>query len=250
MNASHFRLASIPLLLALVWVTLTSTKFVSPLFLPTLPDVGRAFGVALTDGTLLVDASVTLGRMVAGFSIAILIGTPVGLLMGTSKKIYEAVEFVVDFFRSIPTTALFPLFLLTFGIGDTAKIAVVAWGTGLIVIVNAMHGVHQAKELRLRAARVMNVKGFDLFRRVVFPEALPQLMTGYRVALSLALVIVVVTEMFIGTVHGLGHRIIDAQLVYRTADMYMAIFVTGWIGFGLNKGLGILERRFVHWQGK
>lgn len=250
MNPRHVRVVALPVALVAAWFAIAQFRLVSPLFVPTVPATIVAFFDAIGDGTLALDVIATLGRMVAGFAIAVLVGTPIGLLMGMSKKTYEALEFVVDFFRSIPTTALFPLFLLAFGIGDVAKVAVVVWGTGLIIVVNAMHGVHQAKELRLRAARVMRVRGPDLFRRVVFPEALPQLMAGYRVALSLALVIVVVTEMFLGTTHGLGRRIMDAELVYRTADMYMGILVTGMIGFGLNWLLGLAEKRFVHWRGK
>lgn len=250
MNPSRVRVVALPVALIAAWFLVAQFRIVSPLFVPTVPATVAALFEGLRDGTLALDVVATLGRMVVGFAIAVLVGTPIGLLMGMSKKTYEALEFVVDFFRSIPTTALFPLFLLAFGIGDVAKVAVVVWGTGLIIVVNAMHGVHQAKELRLRAARVMRVRGLALFRRVVFPEALPQLMAGYRVALSLALVIVVVTEMFLGTTHGLGRRIMDAELVYRTADMYMGILVTGMVGFGLNRLLGMAEKRFVHWRGK
>ncbi len=245
MSTNRLRIVALPLALVAIWFAATSLGLVSPLFVPTVPATLRAFVEAVGDASLASDVSATLGRMAVGFSIAVLVGTPVGLLMGMSKKIYDALDFLVDFFRSIPTTALFPLFLLAFGIGDAAKAAVVAWGTGLIIIVSAMHGVRQANPLRLRVARVMRVRGLDLFFRVVLREALPSLTSGYRVALSLALVIVVVTEMFLGTSHGLGRRIMDAQLVYQTADMYMAILVTGAVGFALNKLLARVERRIV-----
>jgi NitT/TauT family transport system permease protein len=96
----------------------------------------------------------------------------------------------------------------------------------------------------------MKVKGFELFRKVIFSEALPQIFSGLRVAISLSLIIVIVTEMFIGTNAGLGKRIIDAQLVYQTASMYAAILMTGLIGFVLNKAMMALENKVVHWKGK
>jgi NitT/TauT family transport system permease protein len=199
---------------------------------------------------MLNDIGHTLYRVLVGFAVAAIIGVPLGLLMGYSSKIYNALEFTVEFFRGIPTTALFPLFLLVFGIGDQAKFAVTAWGAGLVILINSMYGVHLGKELRVRVAKTMKVKGFELFRKVIFPEALPQIFSGFRVAISLSLIIVIVTEMFIGTEAGLGKRIIDAQLVYQTADMYAAILMTGVIGFVLNKIMMFIENRVVHWKGK
>ncbi|MFZ2299684.1 MAG: ABC transporter permease subunit [Candidatus Moraniibacteriota bacterium] len=199
---------------------------------------------------MLSDIWHTLYRVLIGFGIAIIIGVPLGLLMGFSSKVYNALEFTVEFFRGIPTTALFPLFLLVFGIGDEAKFAVTAWGAGLVILINSMYGVHLGKELRVRVAKTMKIKGLKLFGKVVFPEALPQIFSGFRVAISLSLVLVVVTEMFIGTEAGLGKRIINAQLVYQTADMYAAIIMTGVIGFILNKIMMFTENRVVHWKGK
>jgi NitT/TauT family transport system permease protein len=114
--------------------------------------------------------------------------------MGYSSKIYNALEFTVEFFRGIPTTALFPLFLLIFGIGDEAKFAVTAWGAGLVILINSMYGVHLGKELRVRVAKTMKVKGLELFRKVIFPEALPQIFSGFRVAISLVLTQVLAKE--------------------------------------------------------
>jgi NitT/TauT family transport system permease protein len=202
------------------------------------------------NGSILSDIWHTLYRVIIGFGIAAIVGVPLGLLMGYSSKIYNALEFTVEFFRGIPTTALFPLFLLVFGIGDEAKFAVTAWGAGLVILINSMYGVHLGKELRVRVAKTMKIRGFQLFSKVIFPEALPQIFSGFRVAISLSLVLVVVTEMFIGTNAGLGKRILDAQLVYQTADMYAAIIMTGAIGFILNKLMMFVENRVVHWKGK
>jgi ABC-type nitrate/sulfonate/bicarbonate transport system permease component len=240
----------IPVVLILIWCIFTYGKVVSPLFLPTPGEVYNHLIVLFTKKRLLTDIVYTLYRVIVGFLIAVIIGVPVGLLMGYSTKVYKSLEFVIEFFRSIPATALFPLFLLLFGIGDSSKIALTAWGAGLIIIVNSMYGVHLGRELRIKAARTMKIGGFMLLRKVIFPEALPQIFSGFRVALSISLVIVVVAEMFIGTTLGLGNRIIDAQLVYRIPDMYAVILITGIIGFILNKLIIVLERNVVHWKGK
>lgn len=239
-----------PVIIVAIWFAITSFDLVSPLFISSPIEVIKQLTYLFVNDKLLVDVHYTLYRVLVGFIIAIIVGTPIGLVMGYSKRVYHSLEFVVEFFRSIPVTALFPLFLIVFGIGDEAKIAVTVWGAGLIIIINSMYGVHLGRELRIRAAKTMKVSGFQLFSKVIFPEALPQIMSGYRVALSISLVIVVVTEMFIGTNYGLGHRIIDAQLVYKIPDMYGAILLTGALGYLLNKILILIEKKVVHWKGK
>lgn len=250
MKIKRFYYILIPVILLCLWQVISYFGLVSPLFLPRPLDVLIQLFNSIRGGTMLSDIWHTLYRVLIGFGIATIVGVPLGLLMGFSNKIYNALEFTVEFFRGIPTTALFPLFLLVFGIGDEAKFAVTAWGAGLVILINSMYGVHLSKELRVRVAKTMKIKDLELFSKVIFPEALPQIFSGFRVAISLSLVLVVVTEMFIGTEAGLGKRIIDAQLVYQTADMYAAIIMTGSIGLILNKIMMFVENRVVHWKGK
>jgi len=237
----------IPLIILLSWTIISSLKLISPLFIPSPSDVFFETINLFTIGKILVDIYHTLYRAFFGFILACLIGIPIGLIMGYYDKIYSSLEFVVEFFRSIPSTALFPLFLLFFGIGDESKIALTAWTASLVLIIHSMYGVHLGKKLRIKAAKTMNIRGAKLFQKIIFPEALPQIFGGMRVALSLSLVIVVVTEMFIGTNFGLGFRIINAQLVYKIPEMYSIIILTGIIGFLLNKSLLLIEKRIIHW---
>ncbi len=250
MKSKRFYYFLIPIIIICLWQFVSYFKFASPLFVPQPLDVLINLLNSMSSGTMLNDIGHTLYRVLVGFGIAVVVGVPLGLLMGYSSKIYNALEFTVEFFRGIPTTALFPLFLLIFGIGDQAKFAVTAWGAGLVILINSMYGVHLGKELRIRVAKTMKIKSFQLFSKVIFPEALPQIFSGFRVAISLSLVLVIVTEMFIGTDAGLGKRIIDAQLVYQTSTMYAAIIMTGIIGFLLNKITMFFENRIVHWKGK
>lgn len=239
-----------PIIILLAWAIFANLKLISPLFLPTPQAVFLETISLFASGVIVLDILFTLYRTFLGFSIACLIGIPLGLIMGYYNRIYYSLEFIVEFFRSIPATALFPLFLLFFGIGDQSKIALTAWTAGLVLIINSMYGVHLGKELRIKAAKTMKMEGFVLFKKIIFPEALPQIFNGIRIAVSLSLVIVVVTEMFIGTNFGLGHRIIDAQLVYKIPEMYAIIFITGILGFLMNKGVICIEKRVVHWKGK
>jgi len=240
----------VPFIILVIWAFFSNLKLISPLFLSTPQAVFLKIINLFSSGAILPDILFTFYRTLLGFIIACLIGIPLGLLMGYSNKIYYSLEFIVEFFRSIPATALFPLFLLFFGIGDQSKIALTAWAAGLVLIINSMYGVHLGKELRIKSAKTMRISGFSLFQKIIFPEALPQIFSGMRIAISLSLVIVVVTEMFIGTNFGLGHRIIDAQLVYRIPEMYATIFIVGVLGFLINKGFIYSEKKVVHWKGK
>ncbi len=240
----------VPVALLVAWYLLALFKVITPLLLPSPVTVFLKMISLLSTGEILPDIGFTLYRALVGFILACIIGIPLGLVMGYSNKIYSSFEFIVEFFRSIPATALFPLFILAFGVGDESKIAITAWSAGLVMVINSMYGVHLSKELRLKAARTFKIDNWTLFRKIIFPEALPQIFTGIRVAISLALVVVVVTEMFIGTLVGLGYRIINAQLVYNGPEMYAAILIAGVVGFALNKGFMYLERKVVHWKGK
>ncbi len=240
----------IPLILLVIWWIFSNLKLVSPLFLPTPQSVFYEIFRLFSTGEILPDLAFTFYRAFLGFIFACLIGIPIGLLMGYSDKIYHSLEFVVEFFRSIPATALFPFFLLFFGIGDQSKIALAAWAAGLVLIINSMYGVRLGKELRIKSAKTMRITGFNLFKKIIFPEALPYIFSGMRIALSLSLVIVIITEMFIGTNFGLGNMIIEAQLVYRISEMYAGIIILGVLGFLINKFFIFTENKIVHWKGK
>ena len=243
-----------PIAILVLWQIASLLNIVNPLFLPTPYETALKLVELLASAeagvTIWPDIFATLYRMLVSFALAAIIGIPLGLVMGYSDKIYYSLEFFVDFFRSLPATAMFPLFMLFFGIGDESKIAVTAFACALIIVVNTMYGVHHASKLRIMAAKIMKAGTTKLFTKVIFPDALPGTFAGMRIAVSLALIIIIVTEMFIGTNFGLGRRIIDAQLVYRIPEMYAAIIIAGVLGFIVNTAFVLIEKRIVHWTGK
>jgi NitT/TauT family transport system permease protein len=193
---------------------------------------------------------VTLERTLVAFAIATAIGMPLGIALGSNERAYRSVEFVIDFFRSTPASALIPLFLLIFGISNVNKVAIAAFGAFLIVIFNCAYGVINARKQRVAAAKVMGASRWQIFKDVLFWESLQPSFVGLRSAVSMALVIVVVAEMFIGSENGLGHKIIDAQQVMNVRVMYAAIMAAGILGYALNVLFLALEKRVVHWSGR
>lgn len=239
-----------PLALFLIWWATFELKLVTPRLLPSPVGTVESLVQSLFDGSMLVDFGYTVTRTFYAFAIASLLGIPLGIVAGADARIYASLEFLVDFFRSTPATAMFPLFLLIFGLGDVSKVAVAAFAAFLIVFFNVAYGVMNARQTRMLAAKVMGASRFQVFRDVLFFEALPQTFIGLRTAVSLALVVIIVAEMFIGSDNGLGHRIIDMQIVFNLKQMYATILMTGVLGYGLNLLFLLTERKLVHWAGR
>jgi NitT/TauT family transport system permease protein len=238
------------LLLFALWQLLISAQFVKPVLLPppgaTLAHMASVFA----SGAIFGDLWATIFRTLCSFGIATVIGVPLGVMLGSSEAAYRSVEFLIDFFRSTPSSALIPLFLLIFGVSDINKVAIAAFGAWLIVLFNSAYGVINARKQRVMAARVMGASRWQIFKDVLIWESLQPTFVGLRSAVSMALVIVIVAEMFIGSDTGLGHRIIDAQQVLNVKSMYAAILAAGALGYALNILFLIAERRIVHWSGR
>ncbi|MDQ0042878.1 ABC transporter permease [Variovorax boronicumulans] len=239
-----------PVVLFIAWDLVVRLGFIKPILLPSPADTIAALITGLAGGPLLTDFAMTVWRTLQAFVIAAVVGVPLGVLLGSNEKAYRSVEFLIDFFRSTPSSALIPLFLLIFGVSDVNKIAIAAFGALLIVVFNSAYGVINARKQRVMAAKVMGASRWQVFKDVLIWESLQPSFVGLRSAVSMALVIVIVAEMFIGSDTGLGHRIIDAQQVLNVKSMYAAILAAGALGYALNILFLVAERRIVHWSGR
>jgi ABC-type nitrate/sulfonate/bicarbonate transport system permease component len=239
-----------PIVLFIVWDLVVRLGFIKAILLPPPLDALGALITGLAGGPLLTDFAVTVWRTVQAFLIAAAVGMPLGVLLGSSEKAYRSVEFLIDFFRSTPSSALIPLFLMIFGVSDVNKVAIAAFGALLIVVFNSAYGVINARKQRVMAAKVMGATRWQVFKDVLIWESLQPSFVGLRSAVSMALVIVIVAEMFIGADSGLGNRIINSQQVMNVKDMYASILAAGALGYALNVLFLLLERRIVHWSGR
>jgi ABC-type nitrate/sulfonate/bicarbonate transport system permease component len=239
-----------PVVLFIVWDLVVRLGFIKAILLPPPADTVAALITGLAGGSLLGDFIVTVWRTVQAFLVAAIVGVPLGVLLGSNEKAYRSVEFLIDFFRSTPSSALIPLFLMIFGVSDVNKVAIAAFGALLIVVFNSAYGVMNARKQRVMAAKVMGASRWQIFRDVLVWESLQPSFVGLRSAVSMALVIVIVAEMFIGSDSGLGHRIINSQQVMNVRDMYASILAAGALGYALNILFLVAERRIVHWSGR
>ena len=239
-----------PVVLFIIWDLAVRLGFIKAILLPPPIDALGALLSGLAGGPLLKDFAVTVWRTVQAFMIAAAVGMPLGVLLGSNEKAYRSVEFLIDFFRSTPSSALIPLFLMIFGVSDINKVAIAAFGALLIVVFNSAYGVINARKQRVMAAKVMGASRWQVFKDVLIWESLQPSFVGLRSAVSMALVIVIVAEMFIGSDSGLGHRIINAQQVMNVKDMYASILSAGALGYALNILFLVGERKIVHWSGR
>jgi len=239
-----------PVVLFILWDLVVRTGMIKALLLPPPLDALGTLITGLWGGPLLKDFGVTVLRTLEAFLIAAAIGMPLGVLLGSNEKAYRSVEFLIDFFRSTPSSALIPLFLMIFGVSDINKVAIAAFGAFLIVVFNSAYGVINARKQRVMAAKVMGATRWQVFKDVLVWESLQPSFVGLRSAVSMALVIVIVAEMFIGADSGLGNRIINSQQVMNVRDMYASILAAGALGYALNILFLVLERKIVHWSGR
>jgi NitT/TauT family transport system permease protein len=239
-----------PLFLLGVWGLVTQLDLISPLLLPAPHHVFEKAAALFIGGVILPDIYYTLYRAAGGYAIGIVLGTILGITTGLVASIHRSLEFVIDFGRSIPVITLYPLFMILFGIGDLSRMTTAAYPVMMIVLINTLYGVRNVKPVRKEVAKTKRLSLWRTLHWVIFPEALPQIVVGYRVSLSWAYLLAIVTEMFVGTYAGLGSRVSDAYVSYEVAELYATILTAGTVGYLLNKGFVLIEKRVIHWSDK
>lgn len=235
----------IPILLA-AWIAASWAGVNNPLVLPSVKAVGSSLMTQLSQLGLWHDTAMTSLRACVGLALSALVGIPVGLLLGYFPKVYRHVSLPLDIVRSIPSATLFPVFILAFGIGDLAKVAVVFYGCFFIMIMAAVYGGrgNPDRQRRIRTLVSLRASRLQIFRFVVLPDAMGNILAGLRISTSIAFVLVVVTEMFLGSNDGLGKRIYDYYLAYRIPDLYATLLMLGLLGYVANTSIERIERKY------
>lgn len=237
-----------PLVMLGIWHLASSLELVSPALLPSVGKVFRALFNLIITGSVFPDFGMTVLRMGAGLGLASIVGVSLGLAMGTFRPLYHATIPAVDFFRSVPVTTLYPLFVLGLGVSHASKIGMVFTAAVFVIALNSAYGVFQANKIRAQMAQLYGASPLQVFRWVVFFDALPQTMIGLRIAISYALIVEILCEMFMGSQLGLGQRVIEAFTTYAIDQLLALVLFTGTFGFLLNRLFVLIERKVVPWS--
>lgn len=207
----------------------------------------RVFAV-VTSGKLLAPLARTMYLLVVAYAIGCLLGIALGVLMGRFRPVHGLLEPLVEVLRPLPKPALLPPLMLFLGLGDTMKITAVSLGVFFPVLINTIQGVRGVDPVMVDAARTFQHSRAALLWKVVLPSAMPLVLSGMRIALGIALVLVVIAEMMAGT-GGIGYLIIDLQRSFRIVDMYAWVVILAVLGYALNEVFVRIERRAIHWSG-
>jgi ABC-type nitrate/sulfonate/bicarbonate transport system permease component len=230
-----------------VWVILSETGMVNRVLVPSPADVVRAAVAAVRDGSLLRNTTASLLRVLEGFALAMAIAVPLGVLMGVSSTLRGLVEPLIELLRPVPPIAFIPLAILWFGIGEISKVTIIAYGAFFPIFVNTMAGFRDVDRVHIRAAQALGAGRYEIFRDVVLPSAFPQMVTGARLGMGLAFIVLVAAEL-VAASEGLGYLINDARFSFRTDQIFVGMITIGVLGLVLNKGLLEAERRLLRWK--
>jgi ABC-type nitrate/sulfonate/bicarbonate transport system permease component len=231
----------------LVWQVATSLGWFNPVLLPSPLEIAHAFVSAASDGTLERDVAASLIRVVEGFLLAFVIAVPIGVAMGLSRTIGGLLDPPLELLRPIPPIAVIPLAILWFGIGELSKVWVIAYGAFFPILLNTMAGFREVERAHVRAAQALGAKRYHIFRDVVLRSALPFVVVGARLGMSMAFIVLVAAEL-IASSSGLGYMISDARYKFRTDQMFLGMACIGALGFALNAALRKAERRLLRWK--
>lgn len=206
-------------------------------------------GVAMAlSGDLWSNAQITLLEFVAGFALAILVGVPLGMLMGWRLRFRQTLEPTLTALYVTPSLALLPLIVLAFGIGPFSKIVMVFIEAVITIAVNAMAGIRETDPRLVRAARSLCANEFALFGKVLWPSALPTIMAGLRLGAGRGVIAVVVAELYGGT-KGIGLQIATYGQNFTIAPLLFLTVLMGVFGYAVSFALGVAERRISSWKG-
>lgn len=235
-----------PLGLLLAWELASRYGFLNALLFPPPSRAFAELDELVVNGYLAKALYASLFRVVCGFAIAVTVGVTLGAAMARIPLISDLFDPPVELVRPISPLALFPLAILWFGIGDVAKIFIIALAASFPVILNTFAGVRGIDANLFRAARSLGASEFEIFKGVVLPGSLPHIFTGIRLAWGISLIVIIAAEM-VGATEGLGYMVLEAQQTFRTERVFAGIFVIGLIGFATDLGFRRLRRWLLPW---
>jgi ABC-type nitrate/sulfonate/bicarbonate transport system permease component len=235
----------VPLLvLAVLWFWSAGSDV---FYFPPLKDVLTTFKDTWLFDRVGSDVVPSLVRLFIGYFIAVAIGVGGGVALGLSPVLRRATAPIVEFLRAVPAPALLPFALLVLGVGNGSKIFVIAFVCLWPILLNAVDGVAGVDPTLVDTGRVYRIPASDRLRHVVLPAAAPQIFAGMRTSLSLALILMVISEM-VASSNGIGYFVLQSQRSFAIPEMWSGIILLGILGYAFNAVFLLLERRALAWH--
>jgi NitT/TauT family transport system permease protein len=203
--------------------------------------------VWLFSGEMIQDIEASLYRVLVGFAIGAGLGLPLGLLMGANSAIYDLLNPLVQLLRPIPPIAYIPLAILWFGLGNPPAVFLIALGAFFPLLMNTIAGVHQVDRIFVRAGLNLGAGRFTMFRRIIMPAAMPYILSGARIAMGTAFIVVIVAEM-IAVNNGVGYRILEAREYFWSDKVIAGMLTIGLLGLGIDVFMSRLNSHLLRWN--
>lgn len=252
----------VPAILIGIWHAVTTLGMVHPQVLPApwtvvekwvayLLPIDAQAGPGLLgwvkSSELLVDAAGSMYRVLVGFAIGAALALPLGLAMGTSSRVYACFNPLIQLLRPIPPIAYIPLSMLWFGLGNPPAVFLISLGAFFPVLMNTIAGVRQVDGIYLRAARNLGASQGTMFLRVILPAAVPYILSGVRIGIGTAFIVVIVSEM-IAVNDGLGFRINEAREYFWSDKIMAGMISIGMLGLAIDMGMNRLNTFLLRWH--
>jgi NitT/TauT family transport system permease protein len=230
-----------------VWEAAARSGLWSKLLFPSLTSIAYEFARFLATPEQLHEAWVSLYRALGGFALAAAAGIFIGVLMGRSKLAAGLLDPLFSGTYAVPKLALFPVFIFVFGIGSLSKVALVFLECLYPIVIMSSHGARSVNRVLLWSAQNMGASRGETLRRVVIPATAPFIFAGFRVAVPVAMIVVVITEM-VSSADGLGYLVIYSLSSLRTDRMLAVVVAIALLGYLLDKAVVFARDRLIYWE--
>ena len=230
-----------------LWEAAARSGLWSPLLFPSLVKIFQQLVFFFSSPLLLTEAWTSLTRALGGFALAAVSGILLGIVMGRSQLVAAILDPLFSGTYAVPKLALFPIFIFVFGIGSLSKVALVFLECLYPIVIMTYHGAREVNRALLWSAQNMGASRATILRRVVIPATTPYIFAGFRVAVPVAMIVVVITEM-VSSADGLGYQVIYALSSLRTDRMLAVVVVIAALGYLLDKAVVLARDRLIYWE--
>lgn len=221
---------------------LASTYLINPHLIPPPSAILEAAIPMFRSGEMFKHIWISIVRVLIGFTLGSVLAIVVGVLMGRLRVVYELLDPIIELLRYLSPTAMIPIAVIWFGIGESSKYFLIFWGSFFFVLINTIAGVLRTPVARERAARCLGANSFQIFLLVVIPSAVPYIVTGMRIAMATSLMSIIPAEMLAAD-SGLGYFLQTAGMLVQTDRIFVALATISIIGFVLDRLFRILVDR-------
>jgi NitT/TauT family transport system permease protein len=230
-----------------IWEAAARSGLWSRLLFPSLVNIFQEFMLFFTSSAYLMEAWVSLYRALGGFALAAVVGIFLGMLMGRSKLVAGLLDPLFSGTYAVPKLALFPIFIFVFGIGSLSKVALIFLECLYPIVIMSYQGARSVNRVLLWSAQNMGASRGATLRRVVIPATAPFIFAGFRVAVPVAMIVVVITEM-VSSADGLGYLVIYSLSSLKTDRMLAVVVVIAVLGYLLDKAVVLARDRLIYWE--